>query len=62
MSEFPWEFDMEEACCMLSGKASVTPETGDPVKIGPGYLITFSCTMKFHWRIHLPTRKHYDFR
>lgn len=61
-SEFPWEYDMEEICYILSGEATITPENGDPVNIGPGDLVTFSCSMKCYWKIHLPIRKRYDFR
>ncbi len=61
-SEFPWEYDMEEICYILSGEATITPQDGDPVKIGPGDLVFFTCGMKCVWRIHSTIRKHYDFR
>lgn len=60
-SEFPWEYDLEETCYILSGEATITPEEGDPVRIGPGDLVTFSCSMKCRWIIHSTIRKHYDF-
>ncbi len=61
-SEFPWEYDMEEICYILSGEATITPEKGDPVTIGPGDLVTFPSSMKCRWKIHLEIKKRYDFR
>ncbi len=62
ISEFPWEYDMEEVCYILSGKATITPERGDPAKIIPGDLVTFPMGMKCVWKITEPIKKHYDFR
>ncbi len=62
VSEFPWEYDMEEVCYLLSGEAVITPENGDPVKIEAGDFVVFPCSLKCRWNIHLPIRKHYDFR
>ncbi len=61
-SEFPWEYDMEEVCYILSGEATIIPEDGDPVKIGSGDFVSFPCGMKCIWKINLAIRKHYDFR
>ena len=62
VSEFPWEYDMEEVCYILSGEATITPEEGDPVTIRRGDLVTFARSMKCRWNIHSAIRKHYDFR
>ncbi len=62
VSEFPWEYDMEEVCYILSGEAIITPEDGDPVKICSGDFVTFPCEMKCTWRITSPIKKHFDFR
>jgi uncharacterized cupin superfamily protein len=62
VSEFLWEYDMEEVCFILSGGATITPETGDTVTIVPGDLVTFPVGIKCTWRITAPIRKHYDFR
>lgn len=61
VSEFPWEYDMEEVCYILSGEATITPEEGDPVNIRQGDLVTFTCSLKCRWKIHSAIRKHYDF-
>ncbi len=62
VSEFPWEYDMEEICYILSGEATIMPETGDPVTIIPGDLVTFPVGLKCVWKVTEPIKKHYDFR
>jgi uncharacterized cupin superfamily protein len=62
VSEFPWQYDMEEVCYILQGEATIIPETGSPVTIRAGDLVTFSRGLKCRWRITAPIRKHYDFR
>ncbi len=62
VSEFPWEYDMQEVCYIIQGRAIITPESGSPVEIAPGDLVTFPAGMKCRWRITEPIRKHYDFR
>lgn len=62
VSEFPWEYGMEEICFILEGEATITPEKGDPVNIKPGDLVTFPRGLKCRWEITSPIRKHYDFR
>jgi uncharacterized cupin superfamily protein len=62
ISEFPWEYDMEETCFILEGEAVITPEKGPSVTIKQGDLVTFPRGMKCRWRITEPIRKHYDFR
>jgi len=62
ISEFPWEYDMEEICFILEGEALITPENGPSVTIKPGDLVTFPKGMKCCWKIIEPIRKHYDFR
>ncbi len=62
VSEFPWEYDMEEVCYILSGEATITPEDGDPVRIVSGDLVTFSSSLKCYWKIFSPIQKHFCFR
>lgn len=62
ISEFPWEYDMEEICYILEGEATVTAEGGNQVAIMPGCLVTFTKGTKCRWSITKPIRKHYDFR
>jgi uncharacterized cupin superfamily protein len=61
VSEFPWEYDVEETCYVLEGRVTVTPEGGEPVEIGPGDLVTFPRGMRCTWRVDVPIRKHYTF-
>lgn len=62
VSEFTWEYDMEEVCYILSGEATIIPEDGDPVNICRGDFVTFPCGMKCLWKVTIPIVKHYDFR
>ncbi len=61
-SQFPWQYDMEEVCYILSGEATITSEDGESVNIGSGDLVTFPNFMKCEWVIHSRIVKHYDFR
>ena len=48
VSTFPWSYDSAETCYFLEGDVIVTPEGGEPVRVGKGDLVTFpsgmSCT------------------
>ncbi len=59
VSEFPWTYDVEETCWFLEGDVIVTPENGDPVRIGRGDLVTFPAGLSCTWKILSPVRKHY---
>lgn len=61
VSEFPWEYDVEETCYVLEGRVVVTPDGEEPVEIGPGDLVTFPRGMSCTWRVEAPIRKHYMF-
>ena len=58
-SEFPWTYDVEETCYFLDGEVIVTPEGGEPVRVGKGDLVTFPAGMSCTWKILKPVRKHY---
>lgn len=60
-SEFPWSYDQEETCYILRGKATVTPEGGEPIEIGRGDFVTFPAGMSCTWKITKPIEKHYSF-
>lgn len=60
-SEFPWFYDEQETCYFLEGEVTVTPENGEPVKIGKGDLVVFPQGMSCSWKIHKDVRKHYRF-
>ncbi len=61
ISEFPWTYDESETCYFLAGKVVVTPNGGDPVKMGQGDLVTFPEGMSCTWRIDQDVKKHYKF-
>lgn len=61
VSSFPWTYDEEETCLFLQGEVIVTPDGGEPVKMGKGDLVTFPKGMSCHWEIIQPVEKHYRF-
>lgn len=61
ISEFPWRYDAQETCYFLAGDVIVTPQGGEPVKMGQGDLVTFPEGMSCHWKIISPVKKHYSF-
>lgn len=61
VSTFPWTYDDRETCYFLEGEVTVTPEAGEPVRMGAGDLVTFPKGMRCTWEISKPVRKHYMF-
>ena len=61
VSTFPWTYDSSETCLFLEGDVIVTPEGGEPVKMGKGDLVTFPQGMSCTWEIRQAVRKHYNF-
>ena len=61
ISEFPWEYDVQETCYFLNGKVIVTPEDQSPVKLNQGDLVIFPAGMKCTWKIVKDVKKHYKF-
>lgn len=61
VSNFPWTYDEQEMCYFLEGDVVVTPDGGQPVRIGQGDLVTFPAGMSCTWDIRVPVRKHYRF-
>jgi uncharacterized cupin superfamily protein len=39
----------------------VTPEGGEPVRVGKGQLVTFPAGMSCTWDVRVPVHKHYRF-
>lgn len=58
-STFPWTYEQKEMCYVLRGEFTVTPDGGEPVRIGPKDLVTFPKGMSCTWEIHKAVRKHY---
>jgi uncharacterized cupin superfamily protein len=59
VSKFPWTYDRQETCYFLEGDVTVTPDGGEPLKMGAGDLVTFPQGMTCTWEIHAPVKKHY---
>jgi len=60
-STFPWTYSEIETCYFLAGEVIVTPEGGEPVKMGKGDLVTFPAGMSCIWDIRQAVKKHYSF-
>jgi uncharacterized cupin superfamily protein len=60
-SEFPWTYGEQETCYFLEGEVIVTPDGGEPVRMGKGDLVTFPDGMSCTWKILKDVRKHYRF-
>ncbi len=60
-STFPWTYDAPETCYFLDGEVVVTPDGGEPVKVGKGNLVTFPAGMSCTWNIQRAVRKYYKF-
>ncbi|MEM8830672.1 MAG: cupin domain-containing protein [Cyanobacteria bacterium P01_G01_bin.19] len=61
VSEFPWTYDAAETCYFLAGDVVVTPDGGEPVKMGKGDFVTFPAGMSCTWKVNIAVRKHYMF-
>ncbi|MDJ0675671.1 MAG: cupin domain-containing protein [Calothrix sp. MO_167.B42] len=61
VSTFPWTYDAQETCYFLEGDVIVTPEGGQPVKMGKGDLVIFPTGMSCTWEITKDVKKHYTF-
>jgi uncharacterized cupin superfamily protein len=61
VSKFPWTYDAQETCYFLEGDVVVTPDSGQPVHMGKGDLVTFPAGVSCTWDIRAPVRKHYKF-
>jgi len=62
VAEFPWSYESQEVCYILEGKATVTPDGGEPVEIEKGDIVTFPKGMSCRWNIKEGIRKHHDFQ
>jgi len=61
ISKFSWTYDSQEICYFLAGDVIVTPDGGQPVKMGQGDLVTFPAGMSCIWEITSDVKKHYFF-
>ncbi len=61
ISRFPWTYDTNEECLLLSGKVTVEMLDGRRVEFGAGDFVRFPEGLKCIWHVHEPVRKHYRF-
>lgn len=61
VSEFPWEYDEKETCCIIEGEAEVTAENGDKINFEKGDWVTFEKGLKCSWKITKDIKKKYKF-
>ena len=59
-STFPWNYDVQETCLILEGKAMVTTPK-ESVEFGPGDYVIFPKGLSCTWKINKKIRKHYKF-
>ena len=60
VSEFPWQYDVEESCLILDGEVYVTASS-DTVQIKAGDFVVFPKGLSCVWKVTKPIRKHYQF-
>ena len=60
VSEFPWQYDVEESCLILDGEVYVAAGS-DTVQIKEGDFIIFPKGLSCVWKVTKPIRKHYQF-
>ena len=60
VSEFPWQYDVEESCLILEGEVYVTAGS-DTVQIKAGDFVIFPKGLSCVWKVTKPIRKHYKF-
>ena len=60
-STFPWTYHEKETCLILEGDITVTPNGGEPVRVGVGDLVIFPSGMSCTWEVHKAVKKHYRF-
>lgn len=58
-SEFPWTYEVDEVCYILSGEVEVTPEQDVAVTLRRGDLVSFPAGLRCTWRVITPIKKHY---
>lgn len=61
VSEFPYEYDERETCLILEGEVTITNETGERFRFGPGDWVVFPQGITCTWQITKAVRKHYNF-
>lgn len=53
---FDWEH-ADETLCVVEGRATITPEGGEPFEISPGDVVFLAEGTKTRWQVHETIRK-----
>lgn len=53
---FTW-LHADETLCVVSGRATVTPESGEPIELEPGVVAFFAEGTRTRWDVHETVRK-----
>jgi uncharacterized cupin superfamily protein len=53
---FTW-LHADETLCVVSGRATVTPDGGEPVELSPGVIAFFPEGTRTRWQVHETLRK-----
>ncbi len=61
VSEFPWQYDSQEACLLIEGQVEVRTEDGEEVSFGAGDYVVFPKGLRCTWKIIKPVKKYYKF-
>jgi hypothetical protein len=61
VSEFPWSYDEQETCLILSGHAVVDGASGEHAEFGAGDYVIFPVGLQATWKIDETIRKKYKF-
>lgn len=61
VSTFPWSYDMQETCLIISGQAEVESSDGEVVTFGAGDWVVFPAGLACTWRITQDLAKNYHF-
>jgi len=57
VSEFPWSYDEQETCLILSGHAVVDGASGEHAEFGAGDYVIFPVGLQATWKIDETIRK-----
>jgi uncharacterized protein len=60
-SEFPWSYDEQETCLILSGHAVVDGQNGEHAEFGAGDWVVFPVGLEATWKISETIKKKYKF-
>jgi uncharacterized protein len=59
VGQFASVLEGNETFVVVSGRATIEPEWGDPIEVGPGDLCVFEAGLRCVWTVHETLRKAY---